>query len=32
MRWREGRQSENVEDRRGMSRGGMAIGAVSAVS
>ena len=26
MRWREGRQSENVEDRRGMSRGGMAIG------
>ena len=26
MRWREGRQSENVEDRRGISRGGMAIG------
>lgn len=26
MRWREGRQSQNVEDRRGMSRGGMAIG------
>jgi uncharacterized protein len=26
MRWREGRQSENVEDRRGVSRGGMAIG------
>ncbi|HET6647539.1 MAG TPA: neutral zinc metallopeptidase [Pyrinomonadaceae bacterium] len=26
MRWREGRQSSNVEDRRGMSRGGMAIG------
>ncbi|MCM3900920.1 MAG: zinc metallopeptidase [Pyrinomonadaceae bacterium] len=26
MRWRESRQSENVEDRRGMSRGGMAIG------
>lgn len=26
MRWREGRQSENVEDRRGMGRGGMAIG------
>jgi len=26
MRWREGRQSENVEDRRGMSRGGIAIG------
>ncbi len=26
MRWREGRQSANVEDRRGMSRGGMAIG------
>ena len=26
MRWREGRQSENVEDRRGMSRGGMAFG------
>lgn len=26
MRWRQGRQSANVEDRRGMSRGGMAIG------
>ncbi len=26
MRWREARQSENVEDRRGVSRGGMAIG------
>jgi predicted metalloprotease len=26
MRWRESRQSENVEDRRGVSRGGMAIG------
>jgi predicted metalloprotease len=26
MRWSEGRQSENVEDRRGVSRGGMAIG------
>ncbi|MBA3514450.1 MAG: neutral zinc metallopeptidase [Pyrinomonadaceae bacterium] len=26
MRWREGRQSENVEDRRGIGRGGMAIG------
>jgi predicted metalloprotease len=26
MRWREGRQSANVEDRRGMGRGGMAIG------
>ncbi|MEK6282427.1 MAG: neutral zinc metallopeptidase [Acidobacteriota bacterium] len=26
MRWRGERQSENVEDRRGMSRGGMAIG------
>ncbi len=26
MRWRESRQSQNVEDRRGMSRGGMAIG------
>ena len=26
MRWREGRQSQNVEDRRGMGRGGMAIG------
>jgi predicted metalloprotease len=26
MRWRGERQSENIEDRRGMSRGGMAIG------
>lgn len=26
MRWRGERQSDNVEDRRGMSRGGMAIG------
>lgn len=26
MRWRGDRQSENVEDRRGVSRGGMAIG------
>lgn len=26
MRWREGRQSQNVADRRGVSRGGMAIG------
>ncbi|MDQ3665103.1 MAG: zinc metallopeptidase [Acidobacteriota bacterium] len=26
MRWREGRKSQNVEDRRGMGRGGMAIG------
>ncbi|MGH9967852.1 MAG: neutral zinc metallopeptidase [Pyrinomonadaceae bacterium] len=26
MRWREGRQSQNVEDRRGISRGGVAIG------
>jgi uncharacterized protein len=26
MRWRESRQSQNVEDRRGVSRGGMAIG------
>ena len=26
MRWRGGRQSENVEDRRGISGGGMAIG------
>jgi len=26
MRWRGERQSENVEDRRGMGRGGMAIG------
>lgn len=26
MRWRDRRQSENVEDRRGMSRGGLAIG------
>lgn len=26
MRWRGERESENVEDRRGMSRGGMAIG------
>ncbi len=26
MRWRGERQSENVEDRRGVSRGGMAIG------
>lgn len=26
MRWREGRQSANIEDRRGMGRGGMAIG------
>jgi len=26
MRWREGRQSQNVEDRRGMGRGGLAIG------
>jgi uncharacterized protein len=26
MRWGEGRQSDNVEDRRGVSRGGMAIG------
>lgn len=26
MRWRDGRESENVEDRRGISRGGMAVG------
>ena len=26
MRWRGERQSENIEDRRGMSRGGMALG------
>jgi hypothetical protein len=26
MRWRQGRQSVNVEDRRGLSRGGIAIG------
>jgi predicted metalloprotease len=26
MRWSEGRQSDNVEDRRGVSRGGIAIG------
>ncbi|MBV9959431.1 MAG: neutral zinc metallopeptidase [Acidobacteria bacterium] len=26
MRWRESRQSDNVEDRRGMGRGGLAIG------
>ncbi len=26
MRWRGERQSENIEDRRGMSRGGMAVG------
>jgi uncharacterized protein len=26
MRWRSERQSENIEDRRGVSRGGMAIG------
>ena len=26
MRWRDRRQSTNVEDRRGMSRGGMAVG------
>ena len=26
MRWRGGRESGNVEDRRGMGRGGLAVG------
>lgn len=32
MRWREGRQSQNIEDRRGLSRGGMAIGGLGGLA
>lgn len=31
MRWREGRQSANIEDRRGLGRGGIAIGGLGGV-
>ena len=31
MRWREGRQSQNIEDRRGLARGGMAIGGLGGI-
>lgn len=31
MRWRGERQSENIEDRRGMSRGGLAIGGLGSI-
>lgn len=31
MRWREGRQSQNIEDRRGLGRGGLAIGGLGGV-
>lgn len=31
MRWREGRQSQNIEDRRGLGRGGMAIGGLGGI-
>lgn len=31
MRWREGRQSTNIEDRRGLGRGGIAIGGLGGV-
>ncbi len=32
MRWREGRESQNIEDRRGLSRGGMAIGGLGGLA
>jgi predicted metalloprotease len=31
MRWREGRQSTNIEDRRGLGRGGIAIGGLGGI-
>ncbi|HET6889927.1 MAG TPA: neutral zinc metallopeptidase [Pyrinomonadaceae bacterium] len=31
MRWREGRQSANIEDRRGLGRGGIAIGGLGGI-